>query len=152
MKFDKFNSWFSLITNIGVLLGILLLVIEINQNTHALEVQSDTANWAQWTSLNQSITGSSDLADVIVRGNNDPTSLSPAEYFRYDQYQANLLNVVEHAFRSAQRAGEYDQLEPAAAVLRSALQSPGGSFYYDNNKQFFQADFVGWADQVRKEK
>ena len=33
MKLDKFNQWLILISNIGVLAGIIILIVEINQNT-----------------------------------------------------------------------------------------------------------------------
>lgn len=38
MDLQKFDSWLSILTNIGVLIGIVLLVIEINQNNEITRV------------------------------------------------------------------------------------------------------------------
>lgn len=152
MTFDRFNAWFSLLTNIGVLLGVLVLVIEIDQNTKALEIQSDSASWSQWISLNQIVSGSPDLADIIVKGNADPTALSPAEVMRYHQYLSNVLNVAEHGFRTVERHSEWDQLDAVGAVVVTfVLDTPGGRAFYDSNKRFFQSDFTKWVDQIGTE-
>ena len=40
MSFKRLNQWLTLIANLGVLLGIIFLVIEINQNTEAIRIES----------------------------------------------------------------------------------------------------------------
>ena len=40
MNVDKFNSWLTLLANVGVLAGIVFLALEIKQNTQMLERQA----------------------------------------------------------------------------------------------------------------
>jgi len=37
MDFDRLNKWLTLGANLGVLLGILLLVVEVRQNQEIME-------------------------------------------------------------------------------------------------------------------
>ncbi len=39
MNTDRVNDWLSLLTNVGVLIGIVLLIIELNQNTELARVE-----------------------------------------------------------------------------------------------------------------
>ena len=39
MNTDRVNDWLSLVTNIGVLIGIVLLILELNQNTELARVE-----------------------------------------------------------------------------------------------------------------
>ena len=38
MNLDRLNDWLTLLTNVGVLVGIFLLVIELRQNQEILEL------------------------------------------------------------------------------------------------------------------
>ena len=86
MKLEKLNQWLSFAANVGVLLGIVFLVLEMQQNTAA--VQSATV---------QAITDSSadalhavalypDLAQLRVKGEEDYGSLSDIERFQFGYY------------------------------------------------------------------
>jgi hypothetical protein len=44
MNGEKLNHWVSIIANFGVLLGIVILVVELNQNTTALQTE---ATWSR---------------------------------------------------------------------------------------------------------
>ena len=147
MRLEKIERWLSIVTSFGVLLGVILLVVELSQNTRAMEAQTDEASWSQWISLNQTIAGSPDLADILVRGNIDPTALSQSEYLRFSQIQTNLFNVIEHNLRAMQRTGDRESEKPIAAVFRSSMAYPGSLAWWEENKIYFQSDFVAWADQ-----
>ena len=151
MKLEKINPWITMATNIGVLVGIVLLLLEVNQNTTALEIQADDANFSQWTELNRLVAGSTELAEIVVRGNVDLTSLDSVEELQYGHYQINYLNVIEHSFRAAQRGIGVDGEEVYAAVLADNLENPGARAIYENYKNFFGEDFIAWADQILNE-
>lgn len=64
MELDNLNKWLSVLANLGVLIGIVVVVVEINQNTTA--IQTDTA-WsrAQWVlDYNLPASTESDLAEI----------------------------------------------------------------------------------------
>ena len=43
MNFDKLNQWLSLVSNLGVLVGIIFLAIEMDQNTAMMRAQTRDA-------------------------------------------------------------------------------------------------------------
>ena len=49
MKKSELNEWLSLLANIGVLFGIFILVMEVNQNTRAIDNES---SWARVSTAN----------------------------------------------------------------------------------------------------
>ena len=38
---ERMNEWLTLLTNIGVIAGLAILIYEINQNTNALQNETD---------------------------------------------------------------------------------------------------------------
>ena len=44
MEFDRLNKWLTLLSNFAVLIGIVFLIIEVNQNTTEI---SNEASWAR---------------------------------------------------------------------------------------------------------
>jgi hypothetical protein len=47
MDSDRLNHWLTLGANIGVLVGIILLIVELDQNREAVQAQT-RANLSQW--------------------------------------------------------------------------------------------------------
>ena len=43
MKLDKLNSWLTLLANLGVILGIIFLALEVRQNEETLRLQYELA-------------------------------------------------------------------------------------------------------------
>lgn len=67
MNPDSMNKWLGVLANFGVLIGIAVVVIEINQNTTA--IQTDTA-WsrAQWVlDYNNPVSSDADLAELLFK-------------------------------------------------------------------------------------
>jgi len=151
MSIDKLSPWISVMTNIGVLIGIALLLFELSQNNQMLEIQSDDANFSHWTALNRTIATSPELADIVIRGNADLDALSPADLLRYGHYQTNYLNVLEHSYHAARRGHSVGTEEVYAAVLIDNLSYPGARAFYERYKMFFSEEFVSWADQLLSE-
>jgi len=83
---SKLNSWLTLVANIGVLLGLLLLVVEIRHNTAASQAQTAQAiidssrNFLVGIAMNES------FARIRESGESDITNLSDSDAYRFGAY------------------------------------------------------------------
>lgn len=97
MNLEKLGQWTTIVTNIGVLLGVVFLVIEINQNTEALKAQDEYANLDQWATIFMAVPQSPDLARVIIKGDTHYESLTPEERLQYNNYYGTFIATAEQS-------------------------------------------------------
>ena len=64
MDSDKINKWLTLGANLGVLVGIFLLVLEINQNTLLMRAQNFNDRTSQGIDLFVSVGESTELSEI----------------------------------------------------------------------------------------
>jgi hypothetical protein len=146
MSLEKIGQWTTIITNIGVLLGVVFLVVEINQNTAALKAQDEYANLGQWTAFFMAPSQSTELAEVVIRGNENYSDLSPEEGLQYNGYLGSFLAIAEQSWYSIQAGRYYYGEEEHGLLVRSTLSSPGARAYWAQNKALFTPPFVAWVD------
>ena len=81
---EKVNQWLTLAANIGVLVGILFLIVELDQNTRAQNGATMQAFVAATAENNSILATNKDLIDIVVRGDSDGMSvLNATEQRRY---------------------------------------------------------------------
>jgi hypothetical protein len=82
MNVDRLNQWLILVANLGVLVGIVFLSIEIRQNTTA--IRGAAIQTAATLSREQMfvIAQDSELSRIVVLGSASPANLDPVEAFR----------------------------------------------------------------------
>lgn len=119
MVIEKLNSWLTLVANLGVLVGIVFLAVEINQSNR--QAQSAT-NQARGNEIDQSfreLALSDSMSNIYLKiSESGIDSLSPLETLRaqnwerakqirmslqLDQYDYGFLD--EQAFRGLMEAG-----------------------------------------------
>ncbi len=86
---DTLNRWLTFITNLGVIVGLVLVAFEIRQTNTALERDNDAfyvdvydKNRQGWREFNGRIIESAEVADIYIRGNRGET-LDEVEQQRY---------------------------------------------------------------------
>jgi hypothetical protein len=146
MNLEKIGHWMTIVTNIGVLLGVVFLVVEINQNTEALKAQDEYANLDQWTGFFMATPQSTELARVIVKGDARYESLSPEEQLQYNGYYGSFLAIAEQSWYSIQAGRYYYGLPEHGRLVAFTLSSPGAHEYWAANKALFTPPFVAWVD------
>ena len=94
MNLDSLNRWLTLAANIGVLIGLLLLVAELNQNSDLMRAQIFNERAAQGIEQFMVIAGSRELSEIMstLDNGNWPedvssfTSLTPSQQSQYRWY------------------------------------------------------------------
>ena len=82
VRLDRMNAWMTLLANLAVLAGIIILVIEISQNTAMLETQIHQSRTEQAIAEAQSLYNSEFVPALLVKVR-DSEELTAEEYVRY---------------------------------------------------------------------
>jgi len=148
---DKINPWLALVTNIGVLLGVVMLLVELQQNTRAIKNQTAYANISEWIALSREYALSPDLMEIVLRGNEGIENLTPDEYARYFQYLSSYIMITEVSFNSIEDdTFDYDEAANRRFILQ-AFSSPGARAYWDAAKFSYTERFRNYMDEVLAE-
>ena len=145
-QLSRVGNWVSIATNIGVLVGLAILIYEINQNTIALENETDVAIYSNATNSGLLVAESSDLAELLARAEVGPwEALTLAERLRIDGLRGAYLDNVELQFRLFRRRGE----SPDNIVFGEGLFGvPAFRTYWSEVKHLYSDDFVSYFDAL----
>jgi hypothetical protein len=135
MNIDKINSSLTLFTNLGVLFGILILIIELQQNTTAIE--ADVA-WSHAAAVQELflpvaldpevagfLTASSKWSEAEYESNRQGTT---EEYVRYRSY---MLVVTQYYQSRYYTQRSQDERKLLAEHIRIQLTRPAFGFFID---------------------
>jgi hypothetical protein len=97
---ERIGSWFSFFANLGVLLGLALLLAELRHNTLATQASLYQESMSFAREHAELLIGdeNSELASIVFRGETDPSSLSPIELERFVLFTAWRMNTWETTF------------------------------------------------------
>ena len=143
MNLDRLNKWLILAANLGVLVGIIFLSIEIRQNTAA--IRGTAIQTAATLSREQMfvIAQDAELSRIAVLGSTSPADLDPVEAFRlsylvrsfwvgmqanYRQWVLGILPEEEWAYYGRTMCAIYG--------------TPGGHAFWQADRQLFIPEFV----------
>ena len=115
MNTDRLNRWMTLGANLGVLVGIILLIVELTQNREMMRAQIRNDIAAHEVQRMDILVADAELAEILVRVQNGE-DLSPSEEIRarfrrygsfrswenvYYQYQLGLFDQSEYVGQRA---------------------------------------------------
>ena len=109
METDRVNRWLTLGANFGVVIGIALLILEINQNTEMMRAQMTQARAENLLDRYRDEIHSDYWAEILAKRRQAISidewvgSLTPAEYERvwtYQLFQWNRLQAQYSQYRS----------------------------------------------------
>ena len=147
MNTEKMSHVVSMTANVGVLIGLSLLVYELNQNNRHLEEQ---AEYMALQSRVQNVRLRAENADVgrLVYGHLAEQPLTALEESRRLDFFDSTWVEWDWIF---QRQGSgliqhFDSLEQMAAVFRDAIQSWEAQDEWPKIKHYYRADFVEFMD------
>jgi len=109
---DTLNRWLTLGANVGVLIGIALLLIELNQNELMMRAQTRTELSNGIVEILNLSASNPQLASLIRRADNGE-ELSADEYFQYQHRSFALFRYLEN-LHYQYRLGLYGEREFSA--------------------------------------
>lgn len=125
MKKIDLGQTITILANLSVLLGLVFVGLQIQQNTQELRSEGARALTESVNATNAGIYSDPSLAELIIRGESDLSSLSPVERERFDRWQFSRLNIAEYVL-DLEREGVTDlNFGFVDVVERDFTQEPG---------------------------
>ena len=162
MNSEKLNNWLSLLANLAVIVGIIVLVIEISQNTQAIRLSSYQDLTGRIVEINQFTMGNPAMNElntkmgfntpVCAREGNSSITLSEGE----ESLLNNLLFIwFRHAdmayFQYETGAISRERLMSAAAPLLNILDIPYVIDRWNLVKTSFVLEYREFVDEQAAE-
>jgi len=94
VKAKKINTWVGLIANAGVVGGLVFVGYEVQQNTTQMRAEAAYSINEALSIHNSAIYNDSVFADIVVRGDEDLSSLNPVEQRQYFAFQYDRINLA----------------------------------------------------------
>jgi hypothetical protein len=153
-RLEKINSWLVLAANIGVLIGIAFLVVEINQNTQA-QKSATIQSFVEFAAPNNTaIATSVELATIADTGDTKGLrQLTSIERRRYIHLATNVFNGWEGLYLQYLNGSiEYDHWASKRAGLAETFKSRGiREFWEQNAHLWYDRRFRDEIDRILKE-
>ena len=149
MKLPKLASWATILANLGLLAGMVLVAYEINQNSNlarvALVNEGNVASNQFWANLM-----GENPAHVIAMSVECPEAMSYSDYFAMDAYLFTGMNLLFLKYELAQEGifTEEDWHALVEGYTGWYLGNPFGRAWWDEEGQdFFDEEFVNHVDK-----
>ncbi|MDJ0938999.1 MAG: hypothetical protein QNJ00_04485 [Woeseiaceae bacterium] len=109
MTSDNLNKWLTLGANLAVFVGIVLVIVELQQNREMIRAQTRSEISAGITVLLSDVANNPQLASLVRRAD-DGEPLTPDEEKQYGHRSAALFRYFENVHYQY-RQGMYDEAE-----------------------------------------
>ncbi len=139
MKIDSFNKWLTLGANIGVVLGLIILIIEVRQNAALTRAAMEQQKNQLLAEIELNITRP-EMAHVWMKSIRNPQDLTDAELRTLDGLLVAVMLQWEYRFQMV-AAGLISREEARQHLLNAA------PFYFGSRfgKHWFSLQTEGWA-------
>lgn len=149
MESDRLLRWLTIGANLGVLVGLLLLIAELKQNRDMMRAEIRHELAMGIVDLLQTPADNSQLADVLFRGVSGG-ALTPTESFQFEMRTNALFRYWEDVHYQY-RVGLYDQAEFSTqreAWRVSLAGSPLARDYWCGVRALYSPEFAAEMDSL----
>ena len=149
MDTDRLNRWLTLGANVGVLVGLLLLVVELNQNHEMMRSQTRHEIAAGIVDLLLVPASNEQLANLMYRAETGQ-ELTPEERYQFNMRTNALLRYWEDTHYQY-RVGLYDKVEfskQREAWRAAFLRSAGMRVYWCDVRTLYSPEFMAEMDAL----
>ena len=138
MNSEKINQRLTLAANVGVLIGVIFLALEVRHASDMAQAQMADSAVAGHNELNLALVSDPQVARVFVVGLYEPSNLSDAEAVQFAAWMRAYVNqnlrlrrMNQLGFKSAEEGN--DELRQLARML----STPGGELFLESNRDVF---------------
>lgn len=93
MDTDRLTRWLTLLANIGVIAGIVVLAVEIQQSNRIAIASTEIEVRNSFDNLNVAIFSDPNLTELLVRLSDVDAQVTPEEDFRIYAYVLSAINT-----------------------------------------------------------
>ena len=99
MNSDRLNRWLTLVANIGVITGLILVAYEINQSGKQLEIAASADGVDNFTQAMETLVQDENLARLVFRAERTFEELDDFERWRVNRYLDGYMSMSEQDYR-----------------------------------------------------
>ncbi|MGK7296493.1 MAG: hypothetical protein ACNS61_11820 [Candidatus Wenzhouxiangella sp. M2_3B_020] len=138
-KADRLNRWLTLGANLGVVLGLIILIVEVRQNAALTRAQMETGRNDLLAQIELSL-AQPDIASAWVKSIRDPETMTDVEVRQVESHLVSVMLQLDHMFR----------MEQIGLVSRDAARMHAQNvvpYYFGSRhaKNWWHWQETGWA-------
>ena len=147
MKLDRFGGWLALAANLGVVAGLILLALELRQNTQVVKAQSVT-NLFMGMAAGETAFMGEDTAAAYVKALDSPETLTDEEISIVWAYLNVRMWSVQQAYSMHTLGLASDETwQTAKSWAFVSINFPFGQVWWDEVKFIYPSDMVEEIDR-----
>ena len=140
------------ISGIAVLATLIYLSVQVRQNTKATKASSFHQVQREFNSWLISLARSSEMADILLKGNITPSSLNDLERVRYFGMIMTNFHVFETLYTEfCEGTASKEQWESEERSFIRLLALPGVQYYLDQHPWLYTARFRTYFERMLRE-
>ena len=133
----SFNRWLALSANVGVLIGLIFLAVEVRHAGNATELQTIESTTEGWFRLNELIISDPEIARIFVLGLDYPEALTDVESIQFSMYMRMFANQVVRVGNHYELGlSTQEDYQGALRELATFISKPGGELYRKTSPRF----------------
>ena len=148
MSADRLNAWLSLFANVGVVVGLILIIIEIQQNTEMMRAQISHSRSETAQAEQQAVFNSEFIPDLLVKVRSSET-LTPSEMVRYTTYFRAFNRNQDNVYWQY-REGFLEENVPRSirAAVRAVIgESELSRALWESSKEIYTDEYIAFVDE-----
>ena len=149
-RLDRLNRWLTLVANVGVLAGLVLIAVEIRQNTSASEAASREAMSVSTIGFLLQMSSDSEKVTFWRRALAEPASLEVDERFRRDMVAYAVAESWEMAYAQWQRGVLSDaDWEKWDRIILTYMTAPGFREFWEQSSPNLGKSFRAYVNGLK---
>jgi hypothetical protein len=150
MGSGKLNQWLTLVANIGVIAGLVLVAYEINQTRADLEISASADITDNFTSSVYALAHDPELSELMYRAEHSYEELDDIELWRIHKYFDGFFTMAQQDFFVILEIAE-ENLIPYSFDWRERMAMPVYRDYWERRESRYHPDFRAFLDRIISE-
>jgi hypothetical protein len=148
VDWDAIGAVAELLGALGVIASLIYLAVQIRQNTESVRMASHHGVAEQFQRSNLAALEDPQLAELLIRGLPDASSLSDVDRLRVDLYLLSLFRTYEELYQLHQKGlVDHELWDSREQSMMRWMSYPGvRSWWRDSQVHMFIASFRAYID------
>ena len=148
MKSDSLNRWLTLIANLGVLAGLIIVAYEINQTRTQLQLSASADSTDGYVQAMQVLVQDADLSELIYRAELSYGDLEEFEKWRVSKYFDGFFVMAQQDYFVIRQNDVGETLVLFESDWRERLEIPAWREYWRLRRTRYAPVFRGFMDDI----
>jgi hypothetical protein len=151
MNWEAIGALGQVLGSVAVVATLLYVAREVRQSGRSLSISALRDTTAQWNHWSEMIATSTDLAEIVSKGNKSYDNLSESESLRYGAYVQSFFDNVESYRSLVIDYGMDKDLAVLTSIVSRRIQIPGFKAWWAANTADYADAFASWIDAIRRD-